>query len=137
VDIVRQSLRDIVACLRSVERRLYHMGIRGVVSRSTLADANESRHWRIYADFAQVLIHGARVLYVDEDLGVDLANTVYAFDSTTIGLCMSLFPWAAYKRTPARAEAAYVAGAAGQYPDVYSHYTARPAVSFDTESIDY
>ena len=94
----RESLRDIVACLRSVDGRLYHMGIRGTVSRSTLADANEGRDWRIYADFAQVLIQEARHLYAGEDFGVDLANTVYAFDSTTIDLCMALFPWASYKR---------------------------------------
>jgi hypothetical protein len=87
----RESLRDIVACLRSVDGRLYHMGIRGTVSRSTLADANELRDWRLYADFAQVLIRDARQLYADEAFGVDLANTVYAFDSTTIDLCMSLF----------------------------------------------
>jgi hypothetical protein len=95
----RESLRDIVACLRAVEGRLYHMGIRGTVSRSTLADANEARDWRIYADFAQVLIHDARHLYAGEAFGVDLANTVYAFDSTTIDLCMALFPWASYTRT--------------------------------------
>jgi Transposase DDE domain/Domain of unknown function (DUF4372) len=95
----RESLRDIVACLRSQDRRLYHMGIRGTVSRSTLADANETRDWRIYADFAQILIAEARPLYLDDALGVDLANTVYALDSTTIDLCMTLFPWARYKRT--------------------------------------
>ncbi len=95
----RESLRDIVACLRAVDGRLYHMGIRGTVSRSTLADANEARDWRIYADFAQVLIREARRLYAGESFGVDLAHTVYAFDSTTIDLCMSLFPWARYKRT--------------------------------------
>ena len=94
----RESLRDIVACLRALDGRLYHMGIRGKVSRSTLADANEPRDWRIYADFAQVLIREARPLYAGEALGVDLANTVYALDSTTIDLCMSLFPWASYKR---------------------------------------
>ena len=95
----RESLRDIVACLRSQERRLYHVGIRGKVSRSTLADANESRDWRIYAGFAQLLIQQARALYVDEDLGIELANTVYALDSTTIDLCLSLFPWAHFKPT--------------------------------------
>lgn len=95
----RESLRDIVACLRSQERRLYHLGIRGRISRSTLADANELRDWRIYADFAQWLIREARRLYLDEGLGFDLANTVYALDSTTIDLCMTLFPWAHYKRT--------------------------------------
>lgn len=93
----RESLRDIVACLRSADRRLYHMGIRGWVSRSTLADANEARDWRIYADFAQVLIAEARQLYAREDLGLDFDNTVYAFDSTIIDLCMSLFPWAPYR----------------------------------------
>lgn len=93
----RESLRDIVACLRSQESRLYHLGIRGKVSRSTLADANESRDWRIYADFAQILIQQARQLYQEEELGIDLANTVYALDSTTIDLCMTLFPWAPFK----------------------------------------
>jgi hypothetical protein len=93
----RESLRDIVACLRSQERRLYHLGIRGTVSRSTLADANENRDWRIYADFAAVLIAEARQLYGHQDLGLDLANAVYALDSTIIDLCMTLFPWARYK----------------------------------------
>ena len=95
----RESLRDIVACLRARDRRLYHRGIRGTVSRSTLADANESRDWRIYGDFAQILIAEARQLYADDELAVDLANTVYALDSTTIDLCMTLFPWARYKQT--------------------------------------
>jgi hypothetical protein len=95
----RESLRDIVACLRSLQERLYHMGIRGRVSRSTLADANERRDWRIYADFAQVLIREARVLYAGEPLKIDLDSTVYALDSTVIDLCMSLFPWAKYKST--------------------------------------
>lgn len=93
----RESLRDIEACLRSLHGRLYHMGIRGGVSRSTLADANEKRDWRIYADLAQILIPVARRLYVGEDLGLDLENTVYAFDSTVIDLCMTLFPWAHFK----------------------------------------
>lgn len=95
----RESLRDLVACLRSLDRQLYHMGVHGIVRRSTFADANELRDWRIYADFAQVLIQRARQLYVGEDLGLDLRNTVYAFDSTTIDLCMTLFPWASYKCT--------------------------------------
>lgn len=93
----RESLRDIAACLRSQQRRLYHAGIRGAVSRSTLADANESRDWRIYADFAQVLMVEARALYGNDDLGLDLANAVYALDSTTIDVCMTLFPWARFK----------------------------------------
>ena len=95
----RESLRDIEACLRSLPDKLYHMGIRGKVSRNTLAVANEKRDWRIYADFAQVLIHEARRLYADEPFGVDLDETVYALDSTTIDLCLSLFPWARFRKT--------------------------------------
>jgi transposase len=97
----RESLRDIECCLRSMQEKLYHMGIRGKVSRSTLADANESRDWRIYSDFAQVLIHEARRLYIDEDLGLELKDTVYALDSSTIDLCLSLFPWARFRKTKA------------------------------------
>ena len=92
----RESLRDIEACLRSLKNKLYHLGIRGKVSRSTLADANNTRDWRIYADFAQILIHQARDLYSNDDFGIELDNTVYALDSTTIELCLSIFPWAAY-----------------------------------------
>lgn len=95
----RESLRDIEACLGAVPERLYHMGIRGNVSRSTLAEANERRDWRIYADFAQVLISQARRIYAAEPMGVDLEETVYAFDSTTINLCLSLFPWAQFRRS--------------------------------------
>src|SRR5450755_366841 len=94
----RESLRDIEACLRSVSGKLYHMGFRGKVSRSTLADANESRDWRIFADFAQVLIAIARPLYVHDPIGVDLDQSLYALDSTTIDLCLSLFPWAKFRR---------------------------------------
>jgi len=97
----RESLRDIEACLRSLKNKLYHIGIRGNVSRSTLADANNTRDWRMYADFAQVLIHQARRLYIDEEFGVELKNTTYALDSTTIDLCLSLFPWARYCKTQA------------------------------------
>ena len=97
----RESLRDIEACLRAVQPRLYHAGIRARISRSTLADANETRDWRIYADFAQSLIRTARHLYVDEPLAVDLANTVYALDATIIDLCLSVFPWARYRRRDA------------------------------------
>ena len=93
----RESLRDIVACLRSLHGRLYHLGIRGRVSRSTLSDANERRDWRIYADFAHILIREARELYARESLPIDLDSTVYALDSTIIDLCISLFPWAKYK----------------------------------------
>jgi len=97
----RESLRDIEACLRAVQSRLYHVGIRARISRSTLADANETRDWRIYADFAQGLIRTARDLYVDDPLAVDLANTVYALDATIIDLCLSVFPWAHYRRRDA------------------------------------
>ena len=94
----RESLRDIEVCLRAVQMKLYHMGIRGRVSRSTLADANENRDWRIYADFSQVLIHIAKGLYADDEFGVELDQTVYALDSTTIDLCLSLFPWAKFRK---------------------------------------
>jgi len=94
----RQSLRDIEACLRSMQSKLYHMGIRGKVARSTLADANENREWRIYSDFAQVLITTARKLYLNDEIGVRLKKTVYALDSTTIDLCLALFPWAHFRR---------------------------------------
>lgn len=94
----RESLRDIESCLRSMSNKLYHMGIRGNVARNTLAHANETRDWRIYADFAQVLIHQARTLYADDDFGLELKETVYAFDSTTIDLCLSLFPWAVFRK---------------------------------------
>lgn len=97
----RESLRDIESCLRSMQNKLYHMGFLGKVSRSTLADANENRDWRIYADFAQVLIHVARRLYIDDEFGVELDQTVYALDSTTIDLCLSLFPWARFRKQKA------------------------------------
>jgi Domain of unknown function (DUF4372)/Transposase DDE domain len=94
----RESLRDIETCLRAVEPKLYHAGFRGKVSRSSLADANRAHDWRMFADFAQVLISRARKLYVNEPFGVDLDQTVYALDSTTIDLCLSLFPWAQFRR---------------------------------------
>ena len=97
----RESLRDIECCLRAMREKLYHIGIRGKVSRSTLADANESRDWRIYSDFAQILIHEARRLYVDDDFGLELKETVYALDSSTIDLCLSTFPWARFRKTKA------------------------------------
>ena len=95
----RESLRDIECCLRAMREKLYHMGIRGKVSRSTLADANEIRDWRIYSDFAQILIDEARRLYVDDDFGLQLKETVYALDSSTIDLCLSVFPWARFRKT--------------------------------------
>lgn len=94
----RESLRDIEACLRAAPQKLYHLGIRSTVSRNTLANANQIRDWRIYADFAQTLIQQARILYRDEPLGLELAHTVYALDATTIDLCLSLFPWAQFRR---------------------------------------
>ena len=94
----RESLRDTETCLRAVESKLYHVGIRGRVSRSTLADANESRDWRIWADFAQVLVGRARQLYAGENFGLALQQSAYALDSTTIDLCLSLFPWARFRR---------------------------------------
>ena len=97
----RESLRDIEACLRSRKEKLYHLGIRGRVSRSTLAEANEKRDWRMYADFCQILISQARSIYADEDFGVELKETAYALDSTTIDLCLSLFPWASFRKNKA------------------------------------
>lgn len=94
----RQSLRDIETCLRAMRPKLYHCGIRGNVSRNTLANANEHRDWRIYADFAQVLINRARKLYANEDFGIQLKHAAYALDSTTIDLCLSLFPWAKFRK---------------------------------------
>ena len=94
----RESLRDIQACLRGNQQKLYHMGFRGNISRNTLAHANQVRDWRIYADFAHVLIGQARILYAQEDFGVQLKQTVYAFDAPTIDLCLSLFPWAQFRQ---------------------------------------
>jgi len=95
----RESLRDIESCLRAMQYKLYHMGIRSNISKSTLADANENRNWRIYADFAQLLITAARNLYVDDDFEIELDETVYALDASTIDLCLSLFPWAKFRKT--------------------------------------
>ena len=95
----RESLRDIECCLRVMRDKLYHMGIRGKVSRSTLAYANEHRDWRIYCDFAQILINEARLLYANDDFGLELEETVYALDSSTIDLCLSVFPWAHFRKT--------------------------------------
>ena len=95
----RESLRDIEVCLAVQRNKLYHCGLSGPVRRSSLADANESRDWRIYADFARTLIDIARPLYADTDLGMDLDATVYALDATTIDLCLSLFPWARFRKT--------------------------------------
>ena len=96
----REGLRDIEACLRAHKNKLYHMGIRStIVARNTLSKANERRNWRIYADFAQALVRTARPLYAKEDLGLDLDNTIYALDASTIDLCLSVFPWALFRST--------------------------------------
>ena len=95
----RESLRDTVLCLRAMQNKLHHVGIQTEIAKSTLADANEKRDWRIYCDFAQVLIGQARKLYADDDFGLQLDETVYALDSTTIDLCLSLFPWATFRKT--------------------------------------
>ena len=95
----RESLRDIECCLRAMREKLYHMGIRGKISRSTIAYANENRDWRVYCDFAKVLIHQARQLYVGDDFGLQLQETVYALDATIIDLCLSVFPWARFRST--------------------------------------
>jgi len=97
----RESLRDIEVCLNALQSKLYHLGIRSRISRSTLADANNLRDWRIYADFAQVLINIARPLYANDDIGIELDEMVYALDSTTIDLCLTLFPWAKFRRRKA------------------------------------
>ena len=95
----RESLRDIEVCLRAHQDKLYHMGIRGGMSRNTLANANQRRDWRIYAEFAQAMIRIARPLYAEEDLAVELDNTIYALDASTIDLCLSVFPWALFRST--------------------------------------
>ena len=95
----RESLRDIEVCLRAHQDTLYHMGIRGGMARNTLANANQRRDWRIYAEFAQAMSRIARPLYGDEDLGLDLDNTVYALDASTADLCLSVFPWALFRST--------------------------------------
>ena len=94
----RESLRDIETCLRAFQSKLYHAGFRGKISRSTLADANRAHDWRIYADFAQLLINRARTMYMNDPIGSELEQTVYALDSTTIDLCLSLFPWATFRQ---------------------------------------
>jgi IS4 transposase len=94
----RESLRDIQVCLRAAKQKTYHMGIRGKISRNTLAHANQTRNWRIYADFAQTLIQKARQLYANDSFGIELEHTIYALDATTIDLCLSLFPWAVFRK---------------------------------------
>jgi hypothetical protein len=121
----RKSLRDIETCLRALGAKLYHLGIRGRVSRSTLADANETRDWRIYADFAHVLIRQARVLYAHEPFGVELDETVYALDCTTIDLCLSLFPWARYRKLNAAVKVHTLLDLHGSIPSFVAIYPAK------------
>ena len=130
----RESLRDIEACLRGAKHKLYHMGIRSKVSRNTLAHANEVRDWRIYADFAQVLIAIARELYATEDFGLQLDQTVYAFDSTTIDLCLSVFPWAKFRRKKAAIKLHTLLDLRGNIPVVISMTEGR---IHDVNALDY
>jgi hypothetical protein len=132
----RESLRDTVTCLRALGRRLYHAGIRGLVFRSTLADANESRDWRIYADLAGGLIHHARALYRNEplDVGVDLRQPAYAFDSTTIDLCLKLFPWAQFRRHKSAVKLHTLIDLRGSIPCFIHVSSGRMA---DVTSLDY
>lgn len=121
----RESLRDIEACLRAMQPRLYHMGFRGMVSRNNLAHANQQRDWRIYADFARVLIREARALYAHDEFGVELDETVYALDSTTIDLCLSLFPWAPWERSKAAVKMHTLLDVRGSIPSFVSVTPAR------------
>jgi hypothetical protein len=114
----RESLRDIQACLRAAQAKLYHLGIRGRVSRNTLAHANQVRDWRICADFAQILIGKARKLYASEPFGVELEHSVYALDSTTIDLCLSLFPWAQFRKRKAAVKLHTLLDLRGSIPSV-------------------
>ena len=114
----RESLRDIETCLRALGTKLYHSGIRSRVSRSTLADANEKRDWRIFSDFAHVLISQATELYADEDFGLELKEAAYALDSTTIDLCLSLFPWATFRRAKAAVKLHTLLALRGNFPAI-------------------
>jgi Transposase DDE domain/Domain of unknown function (DUF4372) len=121
----RESLRDIQTCLGAVGSKLYHSGIRRAPARSTLADANENRDWRLFADFARELIAQASVLYADEPFGVELKQTAYALDSTTIDLCLSLFPWAKFRRTKAAIKLHTLLALRGNFPTVVIVTTGR------------
>jgi len=129
----RESLRDIEACLRAMQPRLYHMGFRGKVSRNNLANANQQRDWRIYADFAQLLISEARSLYAHDEFGIELEETVYALDSTTIDLCLSLFPWAPWERSKAAIKMHTLLDVRGSIPS-FIHIT--PARVHDVTVLD-
>lgn len=118
----RESLRDIEVCLKAIGSRLYHMGIQSSVSRNNLSHANETRDWRIYADFAQILIAQAKALYANDTLALDIVSTVYALDSTTIDLCMNLFPWARFRTTKSAIKAHTLMNLRGSIPE-FIHIT--------------
>jgi hypothetical protein len=118
----RESLRDIEVCLRAHKTKLYHLGIRGGVARSTLADANENRDWRVFQDFALHLIKITRALYVDDRFGVDLDNTVYALDTTTIDLCLQVFPWAKFRANKGAVKLHTLLDLRGAHSNIYPHY---------------
>jgi hypothetical protein len=124
----RESLRDIEACLDAQPSKLYGMGFRNPVARSTLADANEQRDWRMWHDLAAILIRRARKLYADDDIGLDLDNTIYALDSTTIDLCLSLFPWADFRSTKAAIKMHTLLDLRGQSPVLSMFPTAKWAM---------
>ena len=125
----RESLRDIETCLRAMQPKMYHAGLRYPVSRSTLADANENRDWRIYADFAQVLIGHARKLYSQDDFGVQLEETAYVFDSSTIDLCLSLFPWARFRQRKAAIKLHTLMDLRGNIPVLFALQRGRRTMS--------
>ncbi len=129
----RESLRDIEACLGAIGPKLYHMGFRGRIARNTLAKANENRDWRIYADFAMVLIAEARKLYAEDSFGVDLDNTAYALDATTIDLCLSMFPWAKFRSTKGGVKASVLLDLRGNIP-AFMHIS--PAKSHEVKVLD-
>jgi hypothetical protein len=129
----RESLRDIEACLGAIGPKLYHMGFRGRIARTTLADANENRDWRIYADFAMVLIGEARTLYAKDPFGVDLDNAAYALDATTIDLCLSMFPWAKFRSTKGGVKASVLLDLRGNIP-AFMHIS--PAKSHEVKVLD-
>jgi len=130
----RHSLREIETCLNSMKAKLYHIGIRGSVARNTLAIANQNRDWRIYADFAQILIAHARKLYIKDPIGVELEQTVYAFDSTTIDLCLKLFPWAQFRRRKAAVKLHTLIDLRGNIP-CFVHIS--NGKMHDVKSLDY
>jgi hypothetical protein len=123
----RESVRDIEACLGSISGKLYHMGFRGRVARSNLADANEAHDWRIFADFARLLIGIARPMYAHDPIGADLDHTLYALDSTTIDLCLSLFPWAKFRQHQAAVKMHTLLDLPWQYTNVYWDYRRQSA----------